>query len=136
MSDETPETEESAEHLREASDSLNEGISNISKFGSHTFSWLLSWSEDHPVLSWLIGIPVSWVIMNGILAVSGRFYNYFFGSNVVASTDIQVQTHPLPLGLSLNILFVLLLLLSFSAYRRIAILRKRMDQLEQEVNQS
>lgn len=136
MSDETPESEESTQHLREASDSLNEGISNISRFGSHTFSWLLAWSEEHPVVSWLVGIPASWLIMKGILTVAGRFYHYFFGNNVVASMDIQVQTHPLPLGLSLNILFVLLLLTSFSAYRQIAILRRRIDQLEQEVNQS
>jgi hypothetical protein len=136
MSDKTPEGEDSTEHLAKASDSLNDGISNMSQFVAHAFCWLLSWSEDHPVLSWLVGIPASWLIMRGILATTDWFYTYFFGNNVAASTDIQVQTHPLPLGLSLNILFVLLLLVSLWAYRKIAILRQRINHLEQEVSRS
>jgi len=132
MSDQNPESEESTEHLQEASDSLNEGISNISRSGKHTFNGILARSDDHPIITWLVGIPASWLIMNGILTFSGWFYNYFFGSNVVASTDIQVQTHPLPLGFSLNLLFVVLLLISFWAYRRISLLRARIDRLEKE----
>lgn len=132
MTDKNPGNKNSSEYRREASNSLLGIISNTSELGKHLYEGLLAWSEENPILSKLIAIPVIYLVTEILLTIFGYFYNYFFANNVVASMDIQVQTHPLPIGLSLNILFVLLLFATFLIYLRIATLRRRIEELEKD----
>lgn len=132
MSDDDTKDGSSSDHLREASDSLVEGASSMSQFWTHLYDWAWAWSEEHPLLTWILALPVSWYFTQGMLRVAGDLYSYAFGNNVVASTDLQVQTHPLPVGFSLNLLYVALILALSVSHNRIATLRRRIEELENE----
>lgn len=129
---EKPDTEDRnpSEHLREASNSLLNALSSFSSTVENLLRWLWFWFEDHPVVRWFVLLPIGWIVIQGLLEFVGRFSIFFFGAVIPTSRDIQVETHPIPIGLSLNILFLLWILTTFAAYRRIAILRRRIEILE------
>lgn len=124
------EDEEKSDHLRNASDSLLEGSSNLSKATEHVYRWLNKWMKDHPFLKWIIGLPIAYYLTQIMLEIGGLFFRYFFGRLVPIQNDVSVATHPLPVGFSLNVLYLLWLISAFFAFRRFITLRKRIERLE------
>lgn len=125
------EKDESTQYLKEASDSFVEASSNVSRTAEYTTKGIWRWFGNHPIIRWLVLLPSGYLITQGLLEFAGWFYVYFFGGNVIATRDIQVQTHPLPLGFSLNLLFLLWFVAVIIGYQRLIRLRQDIEELEE-----
>lgn len=132
MADDETEANEDypSEHLKRGSNQVSGGLLQLSSGIENIFKSIWTWFGDNPALKWLVLLPIGTALGNYLVEKALNLYVYYFGQNVVASTDIQVQTFPLPLGLSVRILFISWFLSITIIFIKFVELRKRVEQLE------
>lgn len=119
------------DYLLSAVKAFREGLSGISAGIVLLIRGFWKWSNDHPIIRWIV-IPIaSGIIFKIFLRLSGRLYNFFYGQTVPISNDIILGTlGPFPVGLTIYLLGTVWIISMVVVLVKILELRERINELE------